>query len=101
MNNKVLRAYRKKKTEHWGLGCFVQALGLAIFVGGCFLGLPGIIFGGLILVALLILGSHLSVKWLCGNCGNRIDGKQVTICPTCKAVFVPSTQPLNPPEHNS
>ena len=87
MNEEVRHAERKKKTEHFGVGCFVQALGVAILIGGIFLGIPGIIVGLIVFIALLVYGSHLSVKWLCGNCGNSIDGKHVTICPVCKAHF--------------
>lgn len=64
------------KTEKTGAGCFVQAVGviaLFFFPVGTILGL-----------ILLVWGSQLSKKLICGNCGNRVDSRDVKICPVCK-----------------
>lgn len=64
------------KTEKAGAGCFVQAVGVAalfFFPVGTILGL-----------ILLAWGSQLSKKLICGNCGNRVDSRDVKICPVCK-----------------
>ena len=70
-------AKRKRKTEMAGVGCLIQAIGLAalfFFPIGTFIG-----------VVLLIYGSMKSVYLVCSNCGNRLADKNVKMCPTCKA----------------
>lgn len=64
------------KYETAGTGCFVQAIGLiALF----FFPVGTII--GLLMIG---WGSYLSKKLLCGNCKNKIESPDVTICPVCK-----------------
>lgn len=75
-----IKAKRKRKAEFIGVGSLVQLAGLIMpFI----LGPIGIVF----LVILLIVGSRMSLKWTCGNCGNRIQDKNVTVCPSCKAIL--------------
>ena len=73
----------KKKNETLGMGCIVQAIGLLFLVGGFFLGIPGIIIGVLICLALFIMGRRLATKYICSNCSNKIENKDVKICPVC------------------
>lgn len=64
------------KYENGGSGCAVQMLGLIalfFFPVGTIIGL---IFIG--------WGSYLSKRLYCGNCKNRIDNKDVNLCPVCK-----------------
>lgn len=44
-------------------------------------------FGTIIGVLLLIAGGCLGNGYRCGDCGNKVDSKQVKMCPTCKAVL--------------
>ena len=70
-------AYIKKKSEFIGMGCLVQALGLA----ACFLFFPiGIIIG----IIVLIIGGRMAIKYVCSDCGNKVD-KGVRLCPACKS----------------
>jgi len=68
-----------KKGEFIGMGCFVQALGIAT----CFLFFPiGVVMG----IIILIIGGRMAIKTVCSDCGNKVD-KGVKMCPTCKARF--------------
>ncbi|MFM2199530.1 MAG: hypothetical protein RLZZ505_2962 [Verrucomicrobiota bacterium] len=81
-------AKRKRKSEFAGVGCVFQGIGLlAPFVGGALAGVPGMVIGGIALVVLFIAGSAKSQRWVCGNCGNPLFDKSVTICPACKSQF--------------
>jgi rubrerythrin len=72
-------AQRIKKQEAVGLGCVIQAIGVALlFV------FP---IGTLIGMALLYYGSTKSRYWVCGHCGNRIQDEGVMICPTCRVTL--------------
>ena len=68
-----------KKSQFIGTGCLIQILGLLLL----FVFPIGTIIG----ILLLITGSRLKVKLVCSECGNKIDGKEVKLCPTCKADF--------------
>jgi len=78
------QARRIKKTEMAGKGCLIQAVGLAI-IGGGFVFWPLFIPG----VVLLIYGSAASVRYVCSACGNRLEEKGATMCPTCHATLGP------------
>ena len=79
-------ARRERKGELIGIGCFVQGLGLiAPFVLGAFFGTGGTVIGVVLLVLLLLVGSRMALKWRCSNCKNPIAGREVRICPVCKA----------------
>jgi len=70
-------AYIKKKGEFIGMGCLVQALGLAIcFLGGSI----GIVIG----IIVLIIGGRMAIKYVCSDCRNKVV-KGSRICPACKA----------------
>jgi hypothetical protein len=64
------------KYEFAGSGCLVQGIGLILLVFWPI----GTIAGA----GLLIYGSIMSKRLLCGNCKNRLESKHVTICPVCK-----------------
>lgn len=68
-----------EKYEFAGKGCAIQGIGLILLFFFPIGTLAG--FG------LLIWGSMQSKTFRCGNCGNRIESKQVKMCPTCKAEF--------------
>lgn len=44
----------------------------------------GTIFG----ICFLIVGFQMSKKIVCSECGNKIEDKDVKMCPVCKAMFV-------------
>ncbi|MBN2542593.1 hypothetical protein JXI42_06970 [bacterium] len=78
-------AHIQRKHSLIGVGCWIQGLGLLLFVAAVWLrGLVGIIVAFVILVALFVVGSRLSYQHICSNCGNRVPGKYVKICPVCK-----------------
>jgi uncharacterized membrane protein len=72
-------AEKKVKYEFAGVGALVQLIG---FVAVWFFPL-GTVAG----IALLIIGSAMSKKLLCSECGNRVD-KESKMCPHCKALFL-------------
>ena len=74
----------KQHSEFAGAGCLVQGVGLLAPVVGLLGGPIGLIVGCVVCLALLVVGSQQSVKLLCGHCGNRLDNKHVTLCPSCK-----------------
>jgi len=81
-----VNAVRERKSELIGVGCFVQGFGLlAPFVLGALLGFAGAVIGTVVLVLLLLVGSRMALKWRCGSCKNPIAGKDVQICPVCRA----------------
>ena len=71
-------ATKKIKYEFAGVGALVQAIGVVAF----FFYPVGIIAG----IALLLIGSAMSKKIGCSECGNRVD-KESLMCPHCKAEF--------------
>ena len=78
----------KRYSEVAGTGCLLQLLGLiAPFLLGAVMGPIGIVFGVILLVVLLLVGSRAAIKFKCGNCGNPVADKDVTMCPTCRATL--------------
>ena len=73
-------ATKKKKGEFIGIGCAIQALGIACF----FIPPVGWILG----IILLLLGSRMALKLLCSHCGNPTT-REARICTTCGAHFLP------------
>lgn len=71
------------KIEKNTQGGFTGAL---LMIIGFFL-LFGWPFGTIIGVALIITGGCLGNGYRCGSCGNKIDSKQVKMCPTCKTAL--------------
>lgn len=68
----------KKKSVFFGTGSIVQLLGLLVV----WLFPIGTIVG----IILLLFGSCLSFKFICSNCGNKVE-KEVKLCPVCKEVL--------------
>ena len=67
-----------KKFELMGLGCAIQFFSIFLLF------IPFIGIG--LFIALFIIGSILSKKYLCSNCGNKVY-KESRICPVCKINF--------------
>lgn len=74
----------KHHSEFAGSGCLVQGVGLLAPIIGLLGGVLGFIVGCVVCLGLLLVGSQQSVKLLCGHCGNRVDNRHVTLCPSCK-----------------
>lgn len=75
----------KSKTVFAGSGSLVQLVGVATAVmGTLWFGDMGLLVGGVLGLMLLIVGSSMSKYLFCSNCGNRLDGRHVKMCPTCK-----------------
>jgi len=75
-----------KKKEFAGTGCLAQISGFILL----FLFPFGTIAG----IVLIIIGSRLKVKLACSECGNKIDNKEVRMCPVCKVSFLPDEKEL-------
>ncbi len=71
-------AKKKKKSEFLGVGCLIEAVGLVLL----FLFPIGTIIG----VILLVVGSRYSYKYVCSECGNKVE-KTSKICPHCNVKF--------------
>jgi len=71
-------AKKKTKYQFIGTGALVQLIGLILL----FIFPIGTIAG----VILLVVGSRMSRRLLCGNCGNGVT-KDSKICPHCSARF--------------
>lgn len=71
-------ATKKRKSDFAGTGSLVQLIGLALL----FFWPLGTIVG----VVLFIVGSGMSIKLICSQCGNPIE-KTATMCPHCKEPF--------------
>jgi uncharacterized paraquat-inducible protein A len=89
---RVVTGRRIKKSEFVGAGAAVQAVGcLAFLVGavlctsvlGMLFGVVGILIG----LLLLIIGGRMAIKLVCSNCGNKLSGREVRICPVCHCHF--------------
>jgi hypothetical protein len=78
----------KRSSDFAGGGCVIQGLGLLAPLVGCLGGVGGLILGVFVGLLLLAVGSGMSVRLVCGGCGNRVDNKTVTLCPTCRAELV-------------
>lgn len=63
------------KTEFAGAGALVQLIGII----ACFT-VVGIIVG----IPMFIVGTKMSNKFTCGECGNPLADKNVRMCPVCK-----------------
>ncbi len=78
----------KTKVRFAGAGAFIQLLGvLTPIVGGALLGVVGLSLGVLLGIVLFLVGSSKSKYCCCSECGNRVDGKHVKICPICRVEF--------------
>ncbi len=71
----------KKHREFYMFSFILQVLGVLM----CFFVFPG---GILIGIVLFIAGTATRPKYLvCSECGNKIENKEVKLCPVCKADF--------------
>lgn len=77
----------KTKVKFAGGGAFIQLLGVVAIVLGAFLGVIGIVLGAAVGITLLLVGSSMSKYSCCSECGNRVDGRHVKICPICHVRF--------------
>lgn len=79
-----------KRNEFAGIGSVVQLFaipaGIVAYVLVAVVMGPGlgIIFGVGAVVTMFIVGSGMSVKYLCMHCHNKLAGKDVRICPACQ-----------------
>lgn len=81
----VSTGHKIRKGEFAGVSALVQAAGLVVILAGWAL---GSLFGGFVIGFLLfIIGSIMARKLFCSNCGNKISGAEVRICPVCKCQF--------------
>ena len=78
--------YVKKGSAMAGVGCLLQGLGLVGLVAAV-LTLPTII-GPLVLGPLGLWLVHEGGKraswWECSDCGTRLAGKHINVCPACR-----------------
>jgi hypothetical protein len=78
-----------KKKSSAGAGCLVQGIGLVSLLLAV-LSIPTII-GPLILAPLglflLAWGGRMAVWWECSDCGTKLSGKKLRICPGCREPF--------------
>ncbi|MCD4717933.1 MAG: hypothetical protein K8R45_14485 [Desulfobacterales bacterium] len=87
-DGQIQYADKIKKSELIGSGCLVQVVGLIFpFIFGAIAGVPGVIGGIVLCLILLIAGSRMSIKWICGNCNNPLVNKSIKVCPACNAHF--------------
>lgn len=80
-------AKRKVKSEFMGKGAIVQLMAVLLFLFGW---VAGPLLWGVFAIAavvLFIIGSNMSQYYYCSDCGNKIDGTHVKMCPTCKATL--------------
>jgi DNA-directed RNA polymerase subunit RPC12/RpoP len=68
-----------RKGETAGVGCAVELVGLILL----FVFPIGTVIG----IGVLILGHVLSYRWVCSNCGNKLDSKSVRMCPACRILL--------------
>jgi hypothetical protein len=71
------KVIRKRQTSAAGL--FLELTGLVllfIYPIGTFIG-----------VGLIIAGASMAKKYVCSECGNRVDNQDVKLCPVCKVHF--------------
>jgi len=77
-HEKPRSGYIKTKSETAGTGCLLELVGLVL----CFT-----CYGAIIGVPLMIWGHFASYYPVCSECGIRLTGRRVKICPACKAQF--------------
>lgn len=91
MTESPTTAKKVRKSEIAGVGALVQLLGLIaaayfFFFFSLATPLAGYIIGAVVLIICLAVGSSLSFRYICSNCGNRVE-KTAKLCPTCKATL--------------
>lgn len=83
-----MAAEKISKIEFAGVGCAIQGAGLLAPAVGSLAGIIGVTIGLFVMVALLLVGSAKSKRWLCGSCRNPLASKEVRICPACREPLV-------------
>lgn len=74
---KMAKIITKRKTSAGGL--VLELLGLILLFAFPIGTLLGIVF--------IIVGFNMSKSLACSECKNRIEDKEVKLCPVCKAAF--------------
>jgi hypothetical protein len=76
---------KRRKSEFLGKGALVQLLAIGLF----FVVIPfaGLLVAFILALILFVIGSSMSSSWICGACGNKLSGKNVKVCPTCRSTF--------------
>jgi len=92
---------RKRQTS--GAGLLLEIIGFCMFIFGVINILTVIfsIFGIFWVIAGIVLvyvGFRMSFRLVCSNCGNRVDSKDVKLCPVCKEAL--SDQSIPPGNTN-
>lgn len=70
----------EKKYEFAGVGALIQAIGVVLL----FIVPIGTVVG----IALLIIGSVQSRRFVCSACKNRVPSKDVKVCPACRVDMI-------------
>lgn len=85
MNETTQTARRERVSSFAGVGCAIQAFGLAApVVLYVLFQEPGAIIGIVVMIGLFVKGSSMAVNWRCGHCRNPLASKDVMLCPVCK-----------------
>jgi ribosomal protein L37AE/L43A len=75
----ALRGVIKRKSEVAGMGCVIQFISLIVVWF-----FP---IGTMIAIALFIIGSAMSRRLVCSQCGTTLSSRKIKICPSCHANF--------------
>tara|TARA_Y100000294_G_scaffold162143_1_gene167065 strand:- start:326 stop:586 length:261 start_codon:yes stop_codon:yes gene_type:complete len=80
---------KKRKTSLWGLiqeifGFLVVIWGIANFVISSGIASVAILVIGIVI---MVVGFLKSFKTVCSECRNRVEDKEVKMCPVCKVTF--------------
>ena len=80
----------QKKSSMAGGGCLLQGLGIVSFVAAAatFFTIIGPIIFGLLGLWLIWYGSKKAQWFECSDCGTKLSGKKVIVCPYCGADFI-------------
>ena len=79
----------KKESSLFGTGCFMQFIAIVCFILGFvyFLSIIVPIILWPIGFWLLFAGSRKAVWYECSDCGTKLSGKKLKICPNCNSKF--------------
>ena len=84
----VIKAKISRKSELAGEGCLLQGVGLVVIPAGFLFGWgAGLIVTVPLGIVLLLIGSRKASYPICSNCGMKLTGADVNMCPACKATF--------------
>ena len=78
-----------RRSSFAGEGCLLQFLGIVCFILGIVTILT--VIGPIILIPLGMYLAHIGTKkasWYeCSECGTKLSGKKIKICPSCRSEF--------------